>query len=750
MELLVPSRVRDVTVFRSGAMVTRVAEVRPDERWPEEVAVADLPLSVDEGSVRIRLEAAERAVASLPQLTDVRVEWVVPPLGEPVEPPSETELRASLERIKDLEQRLTALAEECANHDRLALSLPARIEKEPPRPVFAATLAGVADWVARARLSRAAESGKLRRALREAREGHARLERRVAESRAERGIDEDRVCKRIVARLRASGPTFPLRLIAEYRVPGACWRPTYVVRVARDGKSATIAVRALVAQQSGEPWQHVRLVLSTADLQRHLELPVLKSQRIGRTQPEPAQRGFREPPSGAETLFEGLDNAVAAHREGFAADRRATPVDQALPPPVSGGAPPPPPPMIQASQAISELATESDELTAPGEAMELEEAAPERQSEPRRSMPPPAPSAAPLAMRLSASMAAPRPAPAPMKKASGRARREMEKESKKLSLDDAYGGEADGAPQGMPVADSPASLPPAWGISVEYHLLRVVAWSAPAYLRGQLRPMNRRDLLAGLTPNQYARAEQLAYQAESRARSTVLFPITTSAVEDSAGSFDYAFAAANPLDVPNDGKLHNVPLFAKDAPVELTLVAVPRESDEVVRVASLKNPLGAPILAGPADIYLENEFLVTSRFATEPAGASVSLGLGVEPALKVARNTHFKEATEGLLSGSFGLRHEVEIEVASRLPSQAQVEVRERVPLYGGQDKEIVVETGEVNPPWESFNQGAPNQIQGGKRWRFALPSGATRKLSFAYTVRIDSKNELVGGNRRD
>ncbi|WP_161790083.1 DUF4139 domain-containing protein, partial [Streptacidiphilus carbonis] len=104
------------------------------------------------------------------------------------------------------------------------------------------------------------------------------------------------------------GPEVELEL--EYGVPGATWTPTYHLRLAgihSDTPGGSLAMRAVVAQRTGEDWTGVRLGLSTADLSRRTELPELRSLRIGRRQVEAVPMPWREPPSGLSELFTGYD-----------------------------------------------------------------------------------------------------------------------------------------------------------------------------------------------------------------------------------------------------------------------------------------------------------------------------------------------------------------------------------------------------------------------------------------------------------
>ena len=60
------SRVRAVTIYRRGAMVTRAAElVRDGDDFPTRIQLVGLPLTLDDSSMRVELETeAEEAGAA--------------------------------------------------------------------------------------------------------------------------------------------------------------------------------------------------------------------------------------------------------------------------------------------------------------------------------------------------------------------------------------------------------------------------------------------------------------------------------------------------------------------------------------------------------------------------------------------------------------------------------------------------------------------------------------------------------------
>jgi hypothetical protein len=219
-------------------------------------------------------------------------------------------------------------------------------------------------------------------------------------------------------------------------------------------------------------------------------------------------------------------------------------------------------------------------------------------------------------------------------------------------------------------------------------------------------------------------------------------------------TYDYAFATDGAVDVRSDGAWHSIAVTARQATAKLRHVAVPREQSDVFRIASIANPLPGPLLPGPIDVYDRGKFLITSAIESTPPDAAVEIGLGVDPAVKLARNAEFREEATGVLRGGLRLHHAIAIDVDNLSDRAIDLEVRERLPVTRDGDDEVAVIAGRVEPAWERWTPepdapGAP-RLRGGHRWRVAIAARSQRTLRAAYEVKIGGKLELVGGNRRE
>jgi len=751
------SRIDSVTVYRQGALVCRTAIVLAAQPVPPQVKLVNLPLSLDDGSVRVRVEGEG---GDLPVASDVRVALDLAVTEHDLPPPDDEALKQARRAVAEVVERVAHLRTQRRRFERL------QVFERPANKRGALPLASPV----RARLALlefrdkaiAGLDDRIHDALaaeRRAVQVKEDLEHRQRQASKARQAKPHELRKAALINLRGHvTPTHPVRIIIEYMVPGARWAPSYAIYLGKDMTTATVSVRAAVAQSSGEDWHAAKLTLSTADIQRWTELPDLQVLRIGRRQPPVQRRGWRAPPAGAVELYADYDRFVAEHPRG-------KPSVPASPSPARSE--------VVSAIALGGMHGASGDLPFDDDEAPMDGAAPEmrtrsgtisddRQREqakkmaPRPSAPRPAAAAMPSLARASVAMPPQQSAPAPGY-APPRGGPPMPMAASLGGPPAPKGGGAfagEGGGGGAPAFQAAAPEP-------EHE-------AAPEQLAyGDLRMPDPKDSRRGsliVSQKRERYLEMLWVREVTREIDVVAIidgaiatahragqggPPPRHHLASSQGGFDYVYAADGTVDIPSDGAFHGIPLMARSAPIELGYVVVPRESTDVFRHVKLKNPLDAPLLPGPADIYVGGDYLLSTDLRLAPPRGEVKIGLGVEQAIKVARNTSFAEEAAGLMGGSLALRHEITIEVANRRAVPVNVEVQERLPTLREREDEIQLDLAAVDPPWAAF-EPEDYPLKGGHRWQVQVPAGQQKKLRVVYIIKISAKKELIGGNRRE
>ncbi|MFG2845335.1 DUF4139 domain-containing protein [Kitasatospora sp. NPDC048296] len=731
-----PSVLDSVVVYAEGAVCRRRATVPvpPDGR----LRLTGLPDSMDGNSLRARVLSGPAGTT----VTEARLE----PLAELLEPGELTTLRHELdeamERQSALNERhrlvLTAIAETAA----LRAVPPQRRHGEPLRRTPAEAWLELADFVDErlARLQERAEQLTLDIEL-------ADHERELAADRLERASTAERTAlietvDTVLLTLHTTGPADTgqpgpepdlepeLELELEYSVPTARWVPAYRLSHRTGSDTGHLVLRAAVAQHTGEDWTGVRLALSTADLERRTDLPKLSSLRIGRSQPAPPPSGWREPPAGLSDLFTGYDAATATR----AAAERDTPLPVSAPVAAkaarmagrTGGARPSGPrpggarPALFADEAAPAGPYGGGSLSVQEPGQEPPLAPP--QPPPHGAVPAPPP---PGFAGYGAPPALSAPAPAPMPQAPGGA---MPQEPRRARL------------------RSPRATPPpaTTGLALDttlldYPGLLLAGPDAPADRRGTLRPNPvrvERDELERFLPGG---------REGGRLRDLAL-PRHAVPPRESAGSFDHRFDAAAPADIPSDGTWHTVTVDEIPLSARPEYVTVPAVEEKVYATLVLANRTDRAVLAGPVEVTVDEEFLLTAALPTLAPGGTRRLGIGVTESIEVARRTELRESATGMLKGnSTVLDHRVHVRLANRLGRTVTVEVRERVPVTS--DAEIRIEE---RADWHAPTEPTPDCPPSTRLWRVDLPPGGRAELDGGYQIKIPAGKAIVGGNRRN
>lgn len=216
------------------------------------------------------------------------------------------------------------------------------------------------------------------------------------------------------------------------------------------------------------------------------------------------------------------------------------------------------------------------------------------------------------------------------------------------------------------------------------------------------------------------------------------------------GQFDHRYHADAPCDVPADGTLHRASVVSGRASFRIVHKTVPRLAPEVYRTIEFSNPLDAPLLSGPVDVWEDGSLLARAELERVDRGGKVRIGMGVEERVRVARNAWMEEEAAGVLrGGGTSLIHTVSMELSSALPGAVEVEVYDRIPVTD--NKNILIKLEKTNPEPTTYKQDDRNNpIRGGLLWRVHLEPGRRTTIHYGYRVQIPARTELIGGNRRE
>ena len=302
------SKIDKVKVYAAGATVARIAPLQLVEgKIPSQIEISGLPLALEDSSVKARIESNLIAI-----VTDIRIGLAVSPHHQQEEPPEEKEIQAATVRVQRLEDLLLLIEKEIKALHSLAVPHRPQPEKgQAPLPSPIATRLALANFKDEQIRSRIQQKRTTEEQLRQAKEQLADLRQQKLQKSSAKLAKPEELRKTAIVSLEYDGDSSAFsqqNLVLEYLVPGARWTPTYVCNLDSQENRATIALRALICQHTGEDWSGVGLELSTAQPDAWCELPELYALRIGKVQPSlPAKKGWRKPPLGAESLFADFD-----------------------------------------------------------------------------------------------------------------------------------------------------------------------------------------------------------------------------------------------------------------------------------------------------------------------------------------------------------------------------------------------------------------------------------------------------------
>ncbi len=208
-----------------------------------------------------------------------------------------------------------------------------------------------------------------------------------------------------------------------------------------------------------------------------------------------------------------------------------------------------------------------------------------------------------------------------------------------------------------------------------------------------------------------------------------------------AGSeFAANLVIGKPVELETGAEPKRVLVVQRRIPGTFVREAIPRYSDHVFVRGTLVNPLEVPILAGPAEVYVESapaqegppvtNFVGKDMMEDIAPGEEFTMYLGADQSLKVEQEIS-REVLSRAGSRKTKIRYTVSITSESFRKLPAELWVLDRVPV--SMIKDVAVRNVEILPEPDEHDE------EGLLTWKLTLDAGERAEILTEYTVEFPS-----------
>lgn len=192
------------------------------------------------------------------------------------------------------------------------------------------------------------------------------------------------------------------------------------------------------------------------------------------------------------------------------------------------------------------------------------------------------------------------------------------------------------------------------------------------------------------------------------------------------------------VNIPSDNFPHNVAIGIEEMPVNFKYLTIPKRIEKTFLQGEIVNKTQYTLLDGPANIFINNEFINKTQINTIVPTDTFELALGIDDAIKVERHLAKKFVEkQGLLGGKKLVTLEYEIVLKNNRKTARNVKVIDQLPI--SQNEELKVSLLEPEPNQVKIDQ--QNQVI----WDVRLMPGETKRIPFKFQIEFP-KNAVVQG----
>ena len=200
-----------------------------------------------------------------------------------------------------------------------------------------------------------------------------------------------------------------------------------------------------------------------------------------------------------------------------------------------------------------------------------------------------------------------------------------------------------------------------------------------------------------------------------------------------------SYTAPNRATIPSTGEGRKSFLASNPVEAALRRVAAPAVDERAWLTAKGRNETGAPLLAGPVELFVEGAFVGRTNIGDVPEGGELELSFGADPRIKVERTVLDRNREDtGLFSKRERLTYKVRTTLKSLYREAVEVEILDRLPVSRDEDIEVKILEATAGAVEDAAKPGV-------RTWKLSLDPRKEQKIEVGYEVTYPAGARIVG-----
>lgn len=195
----------------------------------------------------------------------------------------------------------------------------------------------------------------------------------------------------------------------------------------------------------------------------------------------------------------------------------------------------------------------------------------------------------------------------------------------------------------------------------------------------------------------------------------------------SSGGFDYRYVARNRNTILSDNSFNKVLIGVKKLSSNITYETSPLTKESAFLISTSISKTKEPLLAGPLDIFVKEDYIGTTKIAKTSSGEELRLELGPDNDIKIHRRERKFRDVEGIFIKKNTLKVNIEVKVQNKKAEDILLYFIDRIPYTN--DKEIDIEI-------KKMPKTATLSKQGILKHKLNIKSGESKIVLLEYVIK--------------